>query len=773
MKKLRSFVLVSLIIISSGYVQAEKVITIVPCPLELKEGKGAFKITSSTLLLVDAGNKELRLSAKLISQKIFMAGGPQLLIRDYTSGSIPKNSIVLTIQGGDVSLGNEGYLLEVTKKRVIIRSIAGNGVFYAIQSLFQLFPAEIEKQTDVKTNFDIPVVAIRDMPRYPYRGMHLDVGRHMFPLSFLKKYIDLMSIYKMNNFHLHLTDDQGWRIEIKKYPELTRLGSMRNGTQVGRTSDNDGIPYGGFYTQDQARELVAYAAGHFVNVIPEIEMPGHSVAALTAYPSLSCSGGPFHVRTEWGVADDILCSGNDSVFIFVQDVLTEIMEIFPSKYIHIGGDEAPKTRWKECPRCQVRIKTEGLKDEMELQSYFIRQVEKFLSSKGRKLIGWDEILEGGMVPVATVMSWRGIQGGIDAARQNHDVIMTPVDYCYFDYYQADPATEPLAIGGFLTLKSVYNYEPTPPVLTPEQSKHILGAQGNVWTEYIKTPEMAEYMAYPRAIALSEVTWSTDKNRNWDSFQERMDDQYKRLEYMGVNFSKGSLQVDITTLRDSVKNRNLVQLSCEIKGYNIYYTTDGSEPTIHSQKYVTPFEVQKSCTVKACTAKNGELKGSVNERNLVVNKASGKPVTINKPYSYKYPATGKNAMTDGLVGTASLKSGWQGYEGTDMDLVIDLLQTVLISSISMSFIQDIGSWVLYPVEVEYFTSVDGITWNSAGIIKTDPQPARGKADRGFSVMFPQTAVRYLKAIARNAGKLPDWHEYKGQPCWMFADEVVVE
>ena len=773
MKKYASVLFLALIVSAMAIAQHKSSISIVPKPMEIKAGKGSFSLNASTLLLVDAGNKEIRQTAKLIVQKIALAGGPTLAIGDYAAGSIPKNSIILTLQGGDASLGREGYTLDVSRKNIIIRAVAGNGLFYATQSFFQLFPPEIELLSSFRHTYKLPVVSIRDMPRYPYRGMHLDVGRHLFPPEFIKSYIDLMAVYKMNNFHWHLTDDQGWRIEIRKYPKLTQLGSVRSGSQLGRSSESDGIPYGGFYTREQAREIVAYASARYVNVIPEIEMPGHSIAALTAYPSLSCTGGPFKVRSEWGVADDILCAGNDSSFIFVQDVLGEIMDIFPSEYIHIGGDEAPKTRWKSCPKCQARIRAEGLKDEMDLQSYFIRRVEKFLNSKGRKLIGWDEILEGGLPPEATVMSWRGIQGGIDAARQNHDVIMTPVDNCYFDYYQADPATEPLAIGGFLSLKTVYNYEPTPPVLNPEQARHILGAQGNLWTEYITSPQMVEYMAYPRAIALAEVNWSPKESRNWDDFIDRMDAQYKRLTYKGINFSKGSFQVDITTVRDSVNNRNLVQLSSETKGCDILYTTDGSEPTLHSAKYVRAFEIPGSCTVKACLAGNGEIKGSVNQREIVVNKASGKPVTLSKPYSFKYPATGKNAMTDGLIGTSSLKAGWQGYEGTDMDLVIDLLKPVSFSSISTSFIQDPGSWVIYPVEVSYFTSTDGINWTAAGQIKTEPQPSKGKADRQFGVSFPQTTARYIRVTAKNAGKLPDWHEYKGQPCWMFADEVVVE
>jgi len=603
--------------------------------------------------------------------------------------------------------------------------------------------------------------------------MHLDVGRHFFPVSFIKNYIDLMAMYKMNNFHWHLTDDQGWRIQIKKYPRLTQVGSSRIGTVVGKTSELDGIPYGGFYTQDQIREVVAYASERYVNIVPEIEMPGHCVAALTAYPNLSCTGGPFQVRTEWGVADDILCAGNDSSFTFVQDVLGEVLDLFPSTLIHIGGDEAPKARWKSCPKCQARMKEEGLQNEMEMQSYFTKKVERYLNSKGRRLMGWDEILEGGLPPEATVMSWRGIEGGIDAAQQNHDVVMTPGDFCYFDHYQADPETEPLAIGGYLTLKTVYSFEPTPAVLTASQSKHILGAQGNVWTEYIISPEMVEYMAYPRAIALSEVTWSPKESRNWDDFNARLDDQYKRLRFKGVNFSKGSFEVEITTIRDSLNNRNLVVLSTEARGFEIHYTTDGTEPTARSHIYTKPFGVKSACIVKACLVKNGIVNGKANERSIIVDLASGKPVTLLKPYNIRYPASGRNAMTDGLTGAGSLGPAWQGYEGTDMEVVVDFLKPVAFSKISTSFIQDIGSWVLYPIDVIFSTSNDGINWQPAGNIHTDPQPSKSKADRDFSVTFPEIKARYIKVAAKNNGVMPEWNENKGEKCWIFADEVIVE
>jgi hexosaminidase len=770
MKLQAKFILVTLIMHSFVQIISAGSINIVPVPMQVTEGKGVFTIQKGTLIMVDETNGTSDIAGLLV-EKIRLSSGLNLETKAYNAAFPKNNSIVFTTLGADVALGKEGYTIDITETNVFVRSVSANGFFYGLQTLFQLMPADIEKQQSGLKSFTMPVVSIKDMPRFGYRGLQLDVGRHMFPVEFIKKYIDIMAMYKMNTFHWHLTEDQGWRIEIKKYPLLTQIGSTRKGTQIGKTDESDTIPYSGFYTQAQAREIVAYAASKYITVIPEIEMPGHSVAALTAYPTLSCTGGPFEVRTRWGVADDILCAGNDSVFTFMQDVLTEIMDIFPSAYIHIGGDEAPKVRWETCPKCQARIKAEGLKDEAELQSYFIKRIEKFLVSKNRRLIGWDEILEGGLAPEATVMAWRGIQAAIDAATQGHDAIMTPVDYCYFDYYQGDPATEPEANGEKLTLKTVYSYNPVPPVLTPEQAGHIIGVQGNVWTEYVKTPEAVEYKAFPRAIALAEVAWSQQDRRSWDDFINRMDNQFPRLDLMGVKYSKGSFIVDFTMMRD--KNRNLVVLSSETKGMEIHYTLDGSDPVPSSTSYVEPFELTKSAVVKAALFNKGKIAGSVNQREINVNIASGKPVTIIKPYSFKYPGTGDQAMTDGLTGTNSYKSGWQGYEGADMEFTVDLLQPTKISSLKLGFVKSPADWVLFPSEVVFSISKDGKTWANLEPIKFDSNSPGKKELKAAESKFPETEVRFIKVSAISPKVLPEWHEYKGEPCWIFADELIVE
>lgn len=526
-----------LIIIGICSSQAQS-ISIIPQPVHVKAGPGHFQLTAATPIVISEDTPELRHIATYLSGKLNTATWKHAKITTGEASS--DSSIVLSIDPKAAPDHKEGYALSVTPGKVEITAKTTHGLFYGVQTLLQLLPPEIafDDPSLVPGNvkWTLPAVEIEDYPRYKYRGMHLDVARHFFPVDFIKKYLDLMAMQKMNRFHWHLTEDQGWRIEIKKYPKLTRVGAWRDSTLIGHygTGRYDGIRYGGYYTQEEIKEIIRYAKERYITVIPEIEMPGHSSAALQAYPRLGCEPDKaYKVQTTWGIFEDIYCPSEET-FTFLQNVLTEVMKLFPSEYIHIGGDEAPKTAWENSELAQQVIKREGLKDEHELQSYFITRIEKFLNSKGRQIIGWDEILEGGLAPNATVMSWRGISGGIEAAKQGHDVVMTPGTHLYLDHYQADPATEPLAIGGFTTLENTYSYEPTPDTLTNEESKHILGAQGNVWTEYMHTGEKVEYMAYPRAVALAEVVWSPKEKRDWFSFWGRLQTYFKRLEYMDVN-----------------------------------------------------------------------------------------------------------------------------------------------------------------------------------------------------------------------------------------------
>ena len=498
---------------------------LVPKPFKIELFSGTFHLTPETVIRV---SENARTVGEYLAQRLRPSTGLGLDIQSNDRDDRQQNSIILRLVADKPTLGEEGHELSVRTDQILITAYTPAGLFYGCQTLLQLFPAGIEKNEPVQElSLTVPLVEIEDRPRFSWRGMHLDVGRHFMPKEFIKSYIDLMARYKLNTFHWHLTEDQGWRIEIDAYPKLSEISAWRL---------ENGQRYGGYYTKAEVREIVEYAKERFVTIVPEIEIPGHCVSALAAYPELSCTGGPFEVPTIWGIFDDVYCAGNEQTFEFLEHVLAEVMELFPGKYLHIGGDECPKTRWKECPKCQERIKTEGLHDEDELQSYVIRRIEKFLLAYNRQLIGWDEILEGGLAPNAAVMSWRGTEGGIKAAQLGHDVVMTPQSHCYFDHYQSeDREQEPKAIGGHLPLEKVYSLEPIPAELSPEQAHHILGAQGSLWTEYIPGPEQVEYMLLPRMCALAEAVWSAKELREWDDFLTRFSSHYARFDTLGVNY----------------------------------------------------------------------------------------------------------------------------------------------------------------------------------------------------------------------------------------------
>jgi hexosaminidase len=509
-------------------------IAILPKPAYVMENDGFFEIRKNTKIIVDSETEPL---GEMLRTLLSPSMGFEL---DVSDGDPVRNSIHLSVNPSLKELEAEGYRLTVDKKGVLIEATAGAGIFYGMQTLRQLLPVEIFNEVASEdVPWVLPGVEIKDFPRFKWRGMHLDVCRHFMPVEFIKKYIDLIAIQKMNSLHLHLTDDQGWRIEIKKYPKLAEISAWRDETIVGHYRDEprkfDGKSHGGFYTHDDIREIVSYAKERYVTIVPEIEMPGHGQAALAAYPEISCTGGPFKVSTIWGIRKEVYCAGNEKTFEFMENVLGEVLDLFPGEYIHVGGDECPKDRWEECQKCQSRIRSEGLQDEHELQSYFIKRIEKFLNDNNRRLIGWDEILEGGLAPNATVMSWRGEEGGIAAAREGHDVVMTPYSHTYFDYYQADPENEPLAIGGLLPLEKVYSYDPVPAELNEQQRHHILGVQGQVWTEYISTPEKAEYMAFPRACAMAEIGWTPSDQKDYELFSSTLLRHLKRLDFMNVNY----------------------------------------------------------------------------------------------------------------------------------------------------------------------------------------------------------------------------------------------
>ena len=557
-------------------------ILIVPQPSEMKTSTGNFTITSSTKIVIKTRGQDEKAIIAFLNQKFKNATGFELGVTNVVS---PSNFISIRVDSS-FKLNKEGYQLTITPKAIEIEAKTSNGAFYAVQTLLQLLPPQIEGSSVANIAWKVPCVSITDAPRFPYRGMHLDVCRHFFSVDFIKKQLDVMAMYKLNTFHWHLTEDQGWRIEIKKYPKLTELGSKR--------LDGEGTVSGGFYTQEQIKEVVHYAQDRFINVLPEIELPGHALAALTAYPQYSCTGGPFQVRNKWGVEDDVYCAGNDETFRFIDDIISEVVTLFPYGYFHIGGDECPKVRWEKCPKCQARIKAEGLANEHELQSYFVKRVEKMLQAKGKKMIGWDEILEGGLAASATVMSWRGEEGGIAAASQNHDVIMTPGNWVYLDKFQGSSKVEPVEIGGLLTLEQSYGYDPVSKKIPEDKQHFVLGAQGNIWSEYAYTPEKVEYQLYPRIIALTEVNWSQLKSKNYDDFLGRMNNQFTRLDLHNINYHiplpEGPANfvafIDTVTLRFSTT-----------RPVNMVFTLDGSIPDRKSQSYSKGILLNKTTTLK--------------------------------------------------------------------------------------------------------------------------------------------------------------------------------
>ncbi|MCP4248860.1 MAG: family 20 glycosylhydrolase [bacterium] len=573
---------------------------IVPQPWQMKAMEGAFALTGSTKIVVQAGQPAVRAVGEYLADWLRRGSGLALAVDETEAPSPLQDNIILFTMLGSATAPDdsafqrdERYILRVDRNRITLRAAAPQGLFRGVQSLKQLLPPTFAATTGQPPpgSWHIPGIVIEDKPRYRWRGMLLDCCRHFMTKEFVKRYIDLLAYHKMNVLHWHLTEDQGWRIEIKKYPKLTEVGAWR-----GKGDER----YGGFYTQQDVREIVAYAASRYITVVPEIEMPGHSVAALAAYPELSCTGGPFEVSTRWGIHSDVYCAGNEQTFAFLEGVLSEVLELFPSEFIHIGGDECPKQRWKECTKCQARIKAEGLTDENALQSYFIRRMEEFLNAQGRRLVGWDEILEGGLAPNATVQSWRGMSGAVAAAGAGHDVISSPTSHCYLDYAQARAPGEPTNMG-FISLATTYSFEPTPPELGPEQAKHVLGAEGNMWTEHAPQ-DRVDHQVFPRLCALAEVTWSPAERREWDDFSRRMETHYRRLDALGVTYC---VPPPRCTTRDRVFSDSIeVVLEDPQGGGDIRYTLDGNQPPDKWSRYTKPLRLTESAEVQALISRKG-------------------------------------------------------------------------------------------------------------------------------------------------------------------------
>ena len=727
-----------------------KDVLIIPQPLEQTLNKGEFILNSSTGIDYD---ENFKISAEFL--KVFIEEGSNIKLQ--------SNNMISFIK--DESLADEGYALEILPESIIIKAKTDQGAFYAVQSLRQLLPPKFENGTFKENEIAIPSVTIKDKPQFSYRGMHLDVGRHMFSVDFIKKYIDALAMLKMNTFHWHLTEDQGWRIEIKKYPKLQEIAAFRNETLIGHYSEQphqfDGKKYGGYYTQDEIKEVVAYAQKRFVTVIPEIELPGHSQAAIAAYPELGCTENQVEVATKWGVFEDIYCP-KEETFAFLEDVLDEVLALFPSKYIHIGGDEAPKTRWKNCKHCQALIKKEGLKDEHELQSYFISRIEKYLNTKGRQIIGWDEILEGGLAPNATVMSWRGINGAIEAAKQHHNVVMTPTSHCYFDYYQSENDDEPIAIGGFLPLEKVYSFNPIPDELNEQEAKYVLGAQGNIWTEYMKTSEHVEYMAFPRVLAMSEVVWSKQENKNYPDFVKRVENFHKRLDALNINYANHLYEIEGELISDESGLSYRLQTLTE--GKTIRFTLDGSEPTVYSEAYTKPIPITESVSIKASVFNLEEKLGNTFSQDINLHKAVGKTITINKEPHKSYPGGGAKGLVNGILGSDSRYGDkeWLGFWGDDIEITIDLGEETEINSIETRFYNNNGQWIYAPTEIEFEFE------NKTKHLKI-PESKDNLVNIALDV---KVTTKIITLKIANYGTIPEGKQGGGNKAWTFIDEIII-
>lgn len=735
----------------------ENTYSIIPIPAELTPNTGNFKIDRETKILLESDDLGLKMAAQHLAS---------LLGVDTEQGAASTGAIHFQL---DPNIENkEGYQLSITPSEIKIRSKSGEGAFYAVQTLMQLMPPEGEN------SIFVPCAEISDAPRYGYRGMHLDVGRHFYPVDFIKKYIDLLAMYKFNRFHWHLTEDQGWRIEIKKYPKLQEIAACRKETLIGHYSDQphqfDGKEYCGYYTQDEVREVVEYAAERFITVIPEIEMPGHAQAAIAAYPELGCTGKQIETATKWGIFEDVFCP-NEATFEFLENVLLEVFDLFPSEYIHIGGDECPKAQWKESALCQKIIRENNLEDEHGLQSYFIQRMEKFINSHHRKIIGWDEILEGGLAPNATVMSWRGTEGGIKAAKEGHDVIMTPTSHCYFDYYQSDSPDEPLAIGGYLPIEKVYSYEPTPAELSPGEAKHILGAQGNLWSEYLPQSSLVEYMVFPRALAMAELTWSPKNKRDFAEFTQRLIPHISRLEQMDVNVANKIFDIKTSVLSGDGEGTR-IELSPKIEGVDLRYTLDGSAPTADSPIFSEAIPIEKNKQFRAQSFQGEAAVGRPAKLDFNHHLASGKSIVLTDQPAEKYSGNGNGSVVNGIMGSSERygDAEWLGFDGKDFEAVIDLGEKQKLTTASFRFFNGKGQWIYPPKFVSVALSDDGENFYEIALQEV------GDSDEKIvpiSVPLKEAEGRFLKIYVRRHGIISDGKQGAGHEAWLFVDEIVVD
>ncbi|MEZ4934034.1 MAG: family 20 glycosylhydrolase [Saprospiraceae bacterium] len=746
---------------------------LIPQPVSLKTEEGSFEITKKTIVAVS--DEEQQKVAELFFNHFKKVAGwsPDIEISQ-------KGDIVFNKKEG---LKKEAYELDITADKIIIQASDGAGCFYALQTMRQLLPTDFTaNELQKETRWVLPLVKITDEPRFGWRGFMLDVSRHFYEKKYVLEILDQMAALKLNTFHWHLTDDQGWRIEIKKYPKLTEVGAWRVdyndhdenhnrwwGRPVQRPTDK--ATYGGFYTQAEIKEVIKYAAERYITVVPELDMPGHSQATIAAYPEIACHPGPYFVATGGVFKDNTLCPGKEITFEFVENILNEIMDLFPSKYIHIGGDECNKEAWKIDGDCQNRIKKEGLKNENELQSYFIKRVEKIINARGRNLIGWDEILEGGLAPNATVMSWRGEEGGIAAAQEDHHVVMAPSKYCYLDLKQGHTDHEPNFGYAQCLLSSCYNYNPVPESLK-DKSKYVLGMQGNLWSESLPDWDKATYMAFPRLFAIAENAWSLQEKENWDEFIERLYPQLNRLEIQKIRYAKSAFNVWINH-RGNGENI-IVDLFTEANGLEIKYTLDGSLLDTNSNLYTKPFVLNNSAMVKAAAFKNGRIIGKITQKEFFVHKAKSATVVYHTPFQENKTAGGKKALIDLNYGSNwTVDSLWQGFYAPQIELDVIFNEPVEVETVRMNFLQVAISGLYMPEFIEILGSSNGADFKTLGELSLlEKAKVQGRYIQPVKIDFPKTAVKILKIKAKTVNPIYEGHHRQGEQSRVFLDEIVV-
>lgn len=744
---------------------------IIPKPLDVNcKGDASFLLKDGVAVIYPENNRKMQDNAEFLVDYVERQTGVKLTSH---AGMPVDGAICLTLDLSDDNA--EAYKLIVNDKRVCISGASEAGVFYGIQTLRKSLPVAQD------INVNLSAVEIYDKPRFAYRGAMLDVARHFYTVDEVKTFIDMLALHNINRFHWHLTDDQGWRIEIKKYPKLMSVASERKETVVSRWYSGiyDGKPYGGYYTQDELRDVIDYAAKRHITIIPEVDLPGHMQAALTAYPELGCTGGPYEVRTIWGVSQDVLCVGNDFTLQFVKDVLSEVADIFPSEYIHIGGDECPKVRWEKCPKCQERIKSLGLKSdakhtkEQRLQSYMIQEAAKYLKEKGKRIIGWTEILEGGLVPDATLMSWIGESGGIEAAHQHHDVIMTPNTYLYFDYYQSKKVEdEPLAIGGYLPIEKTYNYEPMPKELTKEEQQYIKGVQANLWTEYIPVFSQVQYMVLPRLGAAAEVQWTDPSKKDYKDFLRRVPHLVAVYDCYGWNYATHVYDVNVDMKADTVNHVLNVQLST-MADDPIYYTLDGQDPTEKSLKYTKPFTIDQSVVLKTM-AVHPDRTSKISVDTIRFNKATLKPVVLLQPNESRFSPDGPVVLVDGRNGNHSFDTGaWLTVAGNDLEAVINMQAETILNSASVHVYVRKDAWLF---DARGFSvSVSSDNKNYKEVASQEYKQMQESDSDGIiehELSFDPCKATYVKIKVISEKSMPDWHWDAGKAPFLLVDEIIL-